>query len=198
MDFYLFLIDLYLLRRGPQAANLTVTVFVFMFFLKKYHSMNNETWSSDSDQKKMKRSCEDEDDGSSHRDGSDCRKKVQSDAEVGRFSFDSNEPESSPNCSNERLQIRSRYRELIAIMQSECLAGKASLLIEKDFVTHHCQCCFPVVILENREDMLNPSNNALTDILKEANELFKDGMCGRFQSKKRVELVAVLVACCFF
>lgn len=48
--------------------------------------------------------------------------------------------------------------------------------------------------------MLNPSNNALTDILVEANELFKDGMCGRFQSEKQVELVAVLVACffCFF
>ncbi|XP_011611346.2 EP300-interacting inhibitor of differentiation 3-like [Takifugu rubripes] len=92
----------------------------------------------------MKRSCVDGDDGSSHRDGSDGRKKVKSEAEVGGFPLDSNEPESSPNCSNERLQLRSRYRELIATMQ------------------------------KNREDMLNPSNNALTDILVEANELFKD------------------------
>lgn len=64
----------------------------------------------------------------------------------------------------------------------------------QDFVTRYCWCCFPVVIPENKEDMLHPSNNALTDILVEANELFKDGMCGRFQSEKQFELVAVLVA----
>lgn len=71
----------------------------------------------------MKRSCVDGDDGSSLRDGSDGRKKVKSEAEVGGFSLDSNEPESNPNCSNERLQLRSRYRELITSMKSECLAG---------------------------------------------------------------------------
>lgn len=29
--------------------------------------------------------------------------------------------------------------------------------------------------LENREDLLNPSNNRLTEVLEEANNLFKDG-----------------------
>lgn len=69
----------------------------------------------------MKRSGEDADGGSSLRDGSDGRKKVKSDTEVGGFSFDSNESESSPK---ERLQLRSRYRELMATVQSECLAGQ--------------------------------------------------------------------------
>lgn len=53
------------------------------------------------------------------------------------------------------------------------------------------------MIPENREELLDPSNKALTDILVEANDLFKEGMCGRFQSKKQVELVAVLVAVFF-
>lgn len=30
---------------------------------------------------------------------------------------------------------------------------------------------------ENREDMLSPSNNKLTEVLEEANKLFKDGRC---------------------
>lgn len=30
---------------------------------------------------------------------------------------------------------------------------------------------------ENREDMLCPSNNKLTEVLEQANNLFKDGMC---------------------
>lgn len=29
---------------------------------------------------------------------------------------------------------------------------------------------------ENREDMLSPSNNKLTEVLEQANKLFKDGM----------------------
>jgi len=31
---------------------------------------------------------------------------------------------------------------------------------------------------ENREDMLRPSSNKLTEVLEEANKLFKDGMFG--------------------
>lgn len=32
---------------------------------------------------------------------------------------------------------------------------------------------------ENREDILSLSNNKLTEVLEEANKLFKDGKCGR-------------------
>lgn len=70
----------------------------------------------------------DEDDGASPRDDSDGRKKVISDAEVGGSSFDSNEPEGS---HDERLQLRSRYRDLIATMQSECLAGQLLSSLKK-------------------------------------------------------------------
>ena len=31
---------------------------------------------------------------------------------------------------------------------------------------------------ENREDMLSPTNNKLTDVLEEANKLFAEGMIG--------------------
>lgn len=32
---------------------------------------------------------------------------------------------------------------------------------------------------DNKEDILKPSSTKLTDVLKEANKLFKDGICDR-------------------
>lgn len=40
---------------------------------------------------------------------------------------------------------------------------------------------FLLVFSENREDMLSPSNNKLTEVLEEANKLFKDGRCDTTQ-----------------
>lgn len=33
-----------------------------------------------------------------------------------------------------------------------------------------------LLFTENREDMLNPANNKLTDVLEEANKLFENGI----------------------
>lgn len=38
-----------------------------------------------------------------------------------------------------------------------------------------CSCDFFFVLAENREDMLNPANNKLFDVLEEANKLFVNG-----------------------
>lgn len=35
---------------------------------------------------------------------------------------------------------------------------------------------FTCLLTENREDMLNPANNKLTDVLEEANKLFANGI----------------------
>ncbi len=43
------------------------------------------------------------------------------------------------------------------------------------FLVCVCVCVFS--FSENREDMLSPSNNKLTEVLEEANKLFKDGRC---------------------
>lgn len=37
------------------------------------------------------------------------------------------------------------------------------------------KCYNIVVFIENREDMLNPANNKLIDVLEEANRLFASG-----------------------
>ncbi|TNM99862.1 hypothetical protein fugu_012895 [Takifugu bimaculatus] len=95
----------------------------------------------------MRRSHADGDEGSSRQNGSDGPKgaeQQQTEAEVGAFSFHPTDSQNSENDPRQRRELRSRYRELINTVQ------------------------------QNREDILSPSNNKLTEVLEEANRLFKD------------------------
>lgn len=48
-------------------------------------------------------------------------------------------------------------------------------MIQFDVSVHLFKFIF-VLFTENREDMLNPANNKLTDVLEEANKLFVNGI----------------------
>lgn len=79
--------------------------------------------------------------------GSTSRKRAdkrQSDADEGDSDFGPADLQAEGNKPGLRREIRSKYRDLINSVQ------------------------------QNREDMLSPSNNRLTEVLEEANKLFKD------------------------
>lgn len=128
--------------------------------------------------------------GTSRHSGSDGRKRAeqqQSDAEYQDFSFDPTDSQNGENDPRQRRELRSRYRELINAVQRE-YQGRLSLKA-KDCCWSSCWLSFS----ENREDILSPSNNKLTEVLEEANKLFKDGKCGRIYSREKVRLPCGLV-----
>lgn len=95
----------------------------------------------------MKRSSAGRGGATSRQNGADGRKRaeqLQSDAEYEGFNFDPTDSQNGENDLRQRRELRSRYRELIDTVQ------------------------------QNREDILSPSNNKLTEVLEEANKLFKD------------------------
>lgn len=73
-----------------------------------------------------------------------------------------------------RREIRSKYRDLINSVQREFLPRVVFNYSIKLQCAH--SVFFFIFFTENREDMLSPSNNKLTEVLEEANRLFKDGM----------------------
>lgn len=82
----------------------------------------------------------------SHHNGSSVRRREDhnSEGENDESSFGSGGLQDDDNDPATRREIRSKYRDLINSVQ------------------------------QNREDMLSPSNNKLTEVLEEANKLFKD------------------------
>lgn len=51
----------------------------------------------------------------------------------------------------------------------------------------------PCVFSENREDMLSPSNNKLTEVLEEANKLFKDGECHATEQMLVMLIIIIII-----
>lgn len=95
----------------------------------------------------MKRARGGGDEEASRQNGTTSRRRgdqQQGDGEDGGNSFDPTELQDDDNDPGLRREIRSKYRDLINSVQ------------------------------QNREDMLSPSNNKLTEVLEEANKLFKD------------------------
>lgn len=123
--------------------------------------------------------------GASCQNVSDGRKRAeqpQSDGESGCFSFDPTDSQNGENDPKQRRELRSRYRELINTVQGE-YQDRLSLRT-KGCCSSSCWLSFS----ENREDMLSPSSNKLTEVLKVANELFKDGKCCRIYSWEQARL----------
>ncbi|XP_039857015.1 non-structural maintenance of chromosomes element 4 homolog A-like isoform X2 [Simochromis diagramma] len=96
---------------------------------------------------KMKRSKGGGDEEAPRHNGSAGRRKAdqqQSDGDEGGSDIGPADLQDDDNDQGLRREIRSKYRDLISSVQ------------------------------QNREDMLSPSNNKLTEVLEEANKLFKD------------------------
>lgn len=77
-----------------------------------------------------------------------------------------------------RRQIRSQYRDLINSVQRKFQTQTMSLkciAINIEFLKILLILRIFLLVTENREDMLNPANNKLFDVLEEANKLFVNG-----------------------
>ena len=109
------------------------------------------------------------------------------DPEPGASNNDSQLDTADEDDSSHRRDIRSRYRMLISSVQREywdwgqpcmkpchvCSRLSPSLWVE-------CNALLSMLLsisTENREDMLNIRDNKITEVLDEANTLFKEGMC---------------------
>lgn len=92
----------------------------------------------------MKRARGSGDEDTSRHNGSAARKKGDQRGKNEGSDIDSGNLQKDDNDPSLRREIRSKYRDLISSVQ------------------------------QNREDMLSPSNNRLTEVLEEANKLFKD------------------------
>lgn len=53
-----------------------------------------------------------------------------------------------------------------------------------------------LLFTENREDMLNPANNKLTDVLEEANKLFVNGIISIHSNVYNLDII-IYIYCIF-
>ena len=119
----------------------------------------------------------------------------QSDGDNGGCDFGPADLQDDDNDPGLRREIRSKYRDLINSVQREWDAQAYMLMLLLLLVI-----CWqtddvfpPCVFSENREDMLSPSNNKLTEVLEEANKLFKDGECHATEQMLVMLIIIIII-----